>query len=59
MPIVSIDWFEGRSVEQKQEIAQKVTDTIVEVSGCAPEAVILVFNDRPRHDIAKAGKLYI
>ncbi|MBI5446822.1 MAG: tautomerase family protein [Deltaproteobacteria bacterium] len=57
MPIVEITWFEGRTVDQKREIARRVTDTLVEVVSCPPEAVSIVFNDRPRHDLAKAGKL--
>jgi 4-oxalocrotonate tautomerase len=55
--MVKIDWLEGRTVDQKREIAKKVTETIVHVTGCPPEAVSVVFNDHPRHDIAKAGKL--
>ncbi len=57
MPIVNIDWLEGRTVEQKREISRRVTEVIVEVSGCPPEAVTVIFTDHPRHDIAKAGKL--
>ena len=57
MPIVNIDWLEGRTVEHKREIARRVTDAIVEVSACKPEAVTVIFTDHPRHDIAKAGRL--
>lgn len=57
MPIVSVDWFEGRTIEQKREIARRFTDTLTAVTGCPAEAVTVVFNDKPRHDIAKAGKL--
>ncbi len=57
MPIVNIDWLEGRTVDQKREISRRVTDALVEVSRCAPEAVTVIFTDHPRHDIAKAGKL--
>ena len=57
MPIVNIDWLEGRTQEQKREIVRRVTDVIVEVTGCPPEAVTVIFTDHPRHDIGKAGKL--
>ncbi len=57
MPIVNIDWLEGRTVEQKREIARRITEVIVEVAACPPEAVTVIFTDHPRHDIAKAGKL--
>jgi 4-oxalocrotonate tautomerase len=58
MPVVNIEWLEGRTVAQKREIAKKVTETLVQVIACPAEAVTVIFNDHPRHDIAKAGKLY-
>jgi 4-oxalocrotonate tautomerase len=57
MPIVNIDWVEGRTVEQKAEISKQVTDTMTTVTGCPAEAVTIIFTDHPRSDIAKAGKL--
>ncbi len=57
MPIVNIDWLESRTVEQKQELAQRITDAIVEVTGCQPAAVTIIYTDHPGRDIAKAGKL--
>lgn len=57
MPIVNIDWADGRSADQKREVARRVTDTLTEVTGCPPEAVTVIFTDHPRHDFAKAGKL--
>lgn len=57
MPIVKINWFEGRTVEQKRKIAEGITKTIVEVAGVKPEAVTILFIDMPRTNIAKSGKL--
>ncbi len=57
MPIVNIDWLEGRSVEQKRDIARRVTDAFVDVARCPAEAVTVIFTDHPRHDIAKSGRL--
>lgn len=57
MPIVNIDWVEGRTVEQKAEIAKEITDTFISVTGCPAEVVTVIFTDHPRSDIAKAGKL--
>ena len=31
MPIVTIEWYDGRTPEQKKEIAEKLTDLLVEV----------------------------
>ena len=57
MPIVNIDWIEGRPVEMKREIAAKVTAAFVDVGACPAEIVTVIFTDHPRTDIAKAGKL--
>ncbi len=56
MPIINIDWVE-RPVEMKRELAKKITDATVEVTGCAAEAITIIFTDHPRTDVAKAGKL--
>ena len=57
MPFVQIDLAEGRTVEQKRELAQKVTAVISETVKCPPEAVSIVMRDQPRSNFAKAGKL--
>jgi len=57
MPIVQIDWAEGRSVEQKRELARKVTAAVSEAGKCPPEAVTVIIRDLPRTDIAKNGTL--
>ena len=56
MPIVSIDWVE-RPVEIKRELSKKITDAMVECTGCPIESVTVIFTDHPKSDIAKAGKL--
>ncbi len=58
MPIVSIDWLEGRDVEQRRTLAQEITRAIVDVAKCSPEAVTIIFNEHPREGMAKGGKLF-
>ena len=57
MPIVQIDWVEGRSLEQKRELAQKVTQAVVEAGKCAPEAVTIIIRDLPKTNFSKSGTL--
>lgn len=57
MPIVQIDFAEGRSVEQKRELAQKVTEAICETAKCPAESVVILIRDLPKTNIAKAGTL--
>ena len=57
MPIVTIEWYEGRSPEQKKEIAEKVTDLLVEVGKTEREHVWIRFVDSPKSEWAMGGEL--
>jgi 4-oxalocrotonate tautomerase len=57
MPIVQISLFEGRTVEQKRELAARLTETFVEVLGAPRETVRILFHDYATHDWAIAGRL--
>jgi 4-oxalocrotonate tautomerase len=57
MPIVTIDLVEGRTIEQKRELAKRITDAIVELLKTTPDQVTIVYRDGPRNNFAKAGAL--
>jgi 4-oxalocrotonate tautomerase len=57
MPTVTIDWFEGRSPEQKKEIVEKMTDLIEEVGKVPRDQVWIRFNDVPKSEWAIGGEL--
>jgi len=57
MPIVQIELLEGRTLEQKRSLVEKVTQAIVESTGATPEAVSIIIRDMPKENYAKAGKL--
>ena len=57
MPIVTIEWYEGRSAEQKAEIARRLTDVLVEVGKTQREQVWIRFNDSEKGDWAIGGEL--
>ena len=59
MPIVTIELIEGRTVDQKREMAKKITDVIKEVVKVKEEAVEIIFHDMKKENYAKAGKLAI
>lgn len=59
MPIVQIELFEGRSVEQKRLLAKKVTQAITESIGAPAESVSIIIRDMSKENYAKAGKLAI
>lgn len=57
MPIVTIELLEGRTKEQKKQIAKDITETIVKNGNAKPEAITILFHDLTTDDIAKGGKL--
>ncbi|MHB1376020.1 MAG: 2-hydroxymuconate tautomerase [Candidatus Humimicrobiaceae bacterium] len=57
MPYVNIYLLEGRSVEQKREMADKITGVISEVGKIPKELVHILFMDLPKTNIAKGGIL--
>lgn len=57
MPIVTIDLVEGRTLEQKREVARRITDAIAELLKTTPDSVTIVFRDSPRTNFARAGVL--
>ncbi len=50
MPFVQIHWFEGRSDEQKAEIAKRIEEALVNVAGAAPEHCWVKFSDSKKSD---------
>ncbi len=57
MPVVTIEWYEGRSPEQKREIAEKLTDLLVDVGKTEPEHVWIRFVDSPKSEWAMGGEI--
>jgi 4-oxalocrotonate tautomerase len=51
MPFVEIHWYEGRSDEQKAEIAKRIEEALVEVAGASPDHCWIKFSDSRKADI--------
>lgn len=56
MPFVHIHWYEGRSDEQKAEIARRITDALVEVGGTQADQVWVRFEDSEPADWSMGGE---
>lgn len=59
MPNIFIEMIEGRTVEQKQQLAEEITRVTADVLKLDPEIVTIRFLDNKRENLAKGGKLYI
>jgi 4-oxalocrotonate tautomerase len=57
MPIITIEWYEGRDAEQKKEVAEKLTDLMVDVGKTQREHVWIRFVDSPKSEWAMGGEI--
>ena len=57
MPVVTVEWLEGRSHQQKAALAEAMTKLLVEHANISPDQVWIVFQDVKRSDWAMSGKL--
>ena len=55
MPVVRVSFHEGRSREQKREIAEVITDALVRIAGSRREAVNVLFDNHTRDDWVIGG----
>jgi len=55
MPIARISLYEGRTKEQKRELAEEITQSMVRIIGCTRESVNIIYDDIPRADWVIGG----
>lgn len=59
MPFITIEMLEGKTLEQKKEIAKSVTDCIEKVTGVSRNVINVVFRDVPKAEFFKAGEPFL
>jgi 4-oxalocrotonate tautomerase len=57
VPFVDITLFEGRTDEQKTEIARQISRALIDVGGAEPDSVHVVFRDLERQNWKKSIEL--
>jgi len=56
MPVVIVEMWEGRTIDQKKQLAEGITSVMTKM-GISPEAVSIIIKDNPKHNWARGGKL--
>ncbi len=56
MPIVTVEMWEGRTIEQKKQLVEGITSAITKM-GVSPDAIHIIIKDNPKHNWATGGKL--
>ena len=57
MPIIRVEMFAGRSVDQKRALVRELTDAFVRAAGGRPESVHVVISDVDKSDWGSGGEL--
>lgn len=58
MPMVSVWMYEGRSLDQKRELVQGITDVVTRVTGVSAQGVHVVIEEKKRENWSIGGKLW-
>ena len=56
MPVVIVDMWDGRTIDQKKILVEGITATFRQI-GVPAEAVHVIINDIPKHNWGTGGKL--
>jgi len=56
MPVVIVEMWEGRTIEQKRQLVEGITSSFAKI-GTPPEVVDIIIKDNPKHNWGSGGKL--
>ena len=56
MPVVHINFLEGRTTDQKRQLIKGITDAMVEALKVRPETVYIYIHEASKENFGKAGK---
>ncbi|MDR2833351.1 MAG: tautomerase family protein [Streptococcaceae bacterium] len=57
MPFITVDLFEGRTVEAKQAMAKEITETVMKHTKAPADAIHVIFKDMKEGDYYPAGEM--
>ena len=58
MPFIRVDWFPGRTLDQKREMIDVLTKEFCRIAECRPETINVIFTEVDRESWGRAGKLF-
>ena len=59
MAFVIVEFWEGRTVDQKRNLVKAITKAMVDEAACKPEHLHVVIHDTPKDSWGRAGVLGI
>ncbi|BAH51377.1 tautomerase family protein [Rhodococcus opacus] len=58
MPNITVEIFRGRTLDQRRQFVQGITQAAVDAFDISPEGVRITFFEIDRHDLARGGRLF-
>ena len=59
MPVVTVEMWAGRTIEQKRRLVRAITDAMIAHANCKPEHLHVIIHDVPKDSWGRAGVLGI
>lgn len=57
MPVVTVQLWDGRTIEQKRALVRALTEAMVEHAGAHPDALHVILQEIPKENWGRAGVL--
>jgi 4-oxalocrotonate tautomerase len=57
VPVITVQLWEGRTLEQKRALVKAITDAMVEHGGAKADALHVILQEIPRENWGRAGVL--
>jgi len=57
MPNITIQWYAGRTPDQKRQLVAAITEVMVKIGKTTPDQVHIVFQDVEKSDWGNKGRL--
>jgi len=57
MPVITVDWLDGRDPSQKEALVAALTEVMHRIAGSPPDKINVVLNDVPVGNWGRGGKL--
>jgi 4-oxalocrotonate tautomerase len=57
MPIIHVNMYEGRTIDQKRKLVTAMTDAVVKSLDVKADAVRIILHEVPKHNLAVGGVL--
>ena len=57
MPMIKVEMFEGRSIEQKRELVEVLSKETARITGCSVESIYVVIDEVKKENWGAGGEL--